>query len=469
MAKLTREQKIELYKKRKQGETVSSLSKEYQIRSDNIKYLVRLIDRHGFDILRSNKNNYYSPELKLEIINKVLIDGKSITGTAIEYGLAGDGLLHSWINSYKDNGYVIVEKKKGRPSTMNKENQFNKKYEDMSPEEKIKYLENKNQYLEAENEYLKKLRAAVQKKKNQQSKKVTIVCELRLKYPLKILLKISGLKRSTYYYTLSKTNKDMKNDEIMNNIINIFYTHKERYGYRRIALELRNKGYIVNHKKVKRLMSVMELYGKTPKAKYKSYKGDMNGTTKNLLLNKVVDEENHKTYYERNFNTTSCNEIWLTDVSEFHIAAGKLYLSPILDLHNREIVSFNISTTPNFEQTKDMLNKAFEKYDNLNNLIFHSDQGWQYQMQSYHEMLEEKRIQQSMSRKGNCLDNSPMENFFGKMKNEMFYGYEYTFETLEDLKIAMEEYIDYYNTQRITAKLKGLTPVQYRNQSLLTA
>ena len=307
------------------------------------------------------------------------------------------------------------------------------------------------------------------KEKSTIEEKVTIVCELRLKYPLKILLKISGLKRSTYYYTLSKTNKDMKNDEIMNNIINIFYTHKERYGYRRIALELRNIGYTINHKKVKRLMSVMELYGKTPKAKYKSYKGDMNGTIKNLLLNKVVDEENHKTYYERNFNTTSCNEIWLTDVSEFHIAAGKLYLSPILDLHNREIVSFNISTTPNFEQTKDMLNKAFEKYDNLNNLIFHSDQGWQYQMQSYHEMLEEKRIQQSMSRKGNCLDNSPMENFFEKMKNEMFYGYEYTFETLDDLKIAMEEYIDYYNTQRITAKLKGLTPVQYRNQSLLTA
>lgn len=261
----------------------------------------------------------------------------------------------------------------------------------------------------------------------------------------------------------------MKNDEIMNNIINIFYTHKERYSYRRIALELRNIGYTINHKKVKRLMSVMELYGKTPKAKYKSYKGDMNGTTKNLLLNKVVDEENHKTYYERNFNTTSCNEIWSTDVSEFHIAAGKLYLSPILDLHNREIVSFNISTTPNFEQTKDMLNKAFEKYDNLNNLIFHSDQGWQYQMESYHKILKKKGVQQSMSRKENCLDNSPMENFFGKMKNEMFYGYEYTFETLDDLKIAMEEYIDYYNNQRITVKLKGLTPVQYRNQSLLTA
>ena len=100
----------------------------------------------------------------------------------------------------------------------------------------------------------------------------------------------------------------------------------------------------------------MELYGKTPKAKYKSYKGDMNGTTKNLLLNKVVDEENHKTYYERNFNTTSCNEIWLTDVSEFHIAAGKLYLSPILDLHNREIVSFNISTTWYYVKISDHIN-----------------------------------------------------------------------------------------------------------------
>ena len=167
MAKLTRKQKIQPYEKRKQGEPVSSLSKKYQIKSSKINYLVRLIDRHGFDVLRTSKNNYYSPELKLEIINKVLIDGQSVTSTAIEFGLTSDGLLFSWINSYKENGYVIVEKKKGRPSTMNKENQVNKKYEDMSPEEKIKYLENKNQYLEAENEYLKKLRAAVQKRKNQ--------------------------------------------------------------------------------------------------------------------------------------------------------------------------------------------------------------------------------------------------------------------------------------------------------------
>ena len=254
----------------------------------------------------------------------------------------------------------------------------------------------------------------------------------------------------------------------MNNIIDIFYTHKGRYGYRRITLELTNRGFHINHKKVKRLMKRLGLYGIAPKAKYKSYKGAINGTVKNQLLNKVVDEENHKTCYERDFTTTECDEKWTTDISEFHIAAGKLYLSPILDMHSREIISFSISNSPNYEQTKEMLNYAFKTHKDLKGLIFHSDQGWQYQMQPYHKVLKEQGIIQSMSRKGNCLDNSPMENFFGIMKREMFYGHEYEFKTLDELRIAMKEYIKYYNTQRITVKLKGLTPIQYRNQSLIS-
>ena len=254
----------------------------------------------------------------------------------------------------------------------------------------------------------------------------------------------------------------------MNNIIDIFYTHKGRYGYRRITLELTNRGFHINHKKVKRLMKRLGLYGIAPKAKYKSYKGAINGTVKNQLLNKVVDEENHKTCYERDFTTTKCDEKWTTDISEFHIAAGKLYLSPILDMHSREIISFSISNSPNYEQTKEMLNYAFKTHKDLKGLIFHSDQGWQYQMQPYHKVLKEQGIIQSMSRKGNCLDNSPMENFFGIMKREMFYGHEYEFKTLDELRIAMKEYIKYYNTQRITVKLKGLTPIQYRNQSFIS-
>jgi transposase InsO family protein len=213
-------------------------------------------------------------------------------------------------------------------------------------------------------------------------------------------------------------------------------------------------------------MKVLGLFGITPKAKYKSYKGDMNGIVKNLLLDKKVDEVNHKTTYERNFKTTGCNQKWATDVSEFHISAGKLYLSPIIDIHNGEIVSFDISINPNYVQITNMLDQAFSRFDNLEGLIMHSDQGWQYQMQHYHKSLKDKGILQSMSRKGNCLDNSVIENFFGKMKNEMFYGREYEFESLEHLKKEMEEYITYYNEKRIKVKLKGLTPLQYRNQSL---
>lgn len=274
------------------------------------------------------------------------------------------------------------------------------------------------------------------------------------------------MSKSSYYYTVKVLEKDDEDIEIKERISTIYNENKGRYGYRRITLVLKNQGETINHKRVKRLMKVLGLFGVTPKAKYKSYKGDMNGTCKNLLLDKKVDEVNHKTTYERNFKTTGCNQKWATDVSEFHISAGKLYLSPIIDMHNGEIVSFDISTTPNYVQTLNMLNQAFFKHTNLEGLIMHSDQGWQYQMQHYHKSLKEHGILQSMSRKGNCLDNSVMENFFGKMKNEMFYGHEYEFESLEHLKKEMEAYITYYNEKRIQVKLKGLTPLQVRNQSL---
>lgn len=257
--------------------------------------------------------------------------------------------------------------------------------------------------------------------------------------------------------------KDLKDQ-----IRKIYNSNKGRYGYPRITLELKKQGYKINHKRIQRLMKLMNLKAINPRAKYKSYKGEVGKTCKNMLLDKVVDTENHKTTYKRNFKTTGVNQKWTTDVSEFHIAAGKLYLSPILDMHNREIISYSISRSSNFEQTKAMLKKAFKKFDNLYGLIFHSDQGWQYQMNSYQQMLKEKGIIQSMSRKGNCLDNSLMENFFGILKNEMFYGHEYEFKTLDQLEEAIVEYINYYNNNRITVKLKGLSPIQYRQQSLIS-
>jgi len=252
---------------------------------------------------------------------------------------------------------------------------------------------------------------------------------------------------------MSKEDKDIN---LKNKIKEIFNDNHSRYGYRRITLEL-NKEMTINHKKVKRIMKELGLFGSQPRAKYKSYKGEISKACDNYLLDGKT----------RNFNTTTFNEKWTTDVSEFHIASGKLYLSPILDMHNREIISYSISRNPSFNQTLDMLNKAFDKHKDLNGLIFHSDQGWQYQMYHYKTILKDKGIIQSMSRKGNCLDNSLMENFFGIMKNEMFYGHEYEFKSLDDLEQEMIKYIDYYNNNRITVKLKGLSPINYRQQSSL--
>ena len=208
------------------------------------------------------------------------------------------------------------------------------------------------------------------------------------------------------------------------------------------------------------------LRGIHPKVKYHSYKGDNGHSKQNLLLYSSFDSVKQKAVLKRDFNANKPNEKWTTDVSEFHISAGKLYLSPILDMFDSSIVSYNISTSPNFNQVTDMLNMAFDKHKNLNGLIFHSDQGWQYQMKYYQQQLIDKGIKQSFSRKGNCMDNSLMENFFGIMKNEMFYGQEHKYKTLKALKESMMEYIDYYNNKRINLKRKGLTPIEFRNQSL---
>lgn len=278
--------------------------------------------------------------------------------------------------------------------------------------------------------------------------------------------------KSTYeYYNSDKHikavhRKETKDEKILAIIKPVFEKHKSRYGYRRIILSLNNDLQGVNHKRIQRIMRENGLFGKQAKHRYHSYKGDDGESKENLLLDKIVDEQTSKITLKRNFSTTAPNQKWTTDVSMFKISEGKLYLSPIMDMYDGSIISYDISITADFNQAKRMIDSAFNQFDDLNGLIFHSDQGWQYQMEPYKRWLKDRGIIQSFSRKGNCMDNSLMENFFGIMKNEMFYGEEATFETLDDLKAAMEEYIRYYNEERISLKRKGLTPLQYRHQSL---
>ena len=268
------------------------------------------------------------------------------------------------------------------------------------------------------------------------------------------LLKVSGVSKSTYFYHMSNMKKINESEEkIKKQIISIFNENKGRYGYRRITLELKNRGFNVNHKRVQRIMKELGLKSiQRPKRKYNSYKGTIGKVADNLL--------------KRNFKANKPNQKWATDVTEFKVNNEKLYLSPIVDMFNGEIISYNLSRRPTFQQVVDMINKAFAKIPDNTNLILHSDQGWQYQMKQYQHLLKQKGVRQSMSRKGNCLDNSCAENFFGILKSELYYIKEKEYHNIKELEKDIIEYIEYYNNRRIKSKLKGMSPVQYRIHSL---
>lgn len=259
--------------------------------------------------------------------------------------------------------------------------------------------------------------------------------------------------RSTYYFEENKQDRVAeKNKDLSKEIKKIFKKNKQRYGVRRVHKELLNMGYKVNHKRVQRLMHIMGLCGKRRTVQYHSYKGKIGKVADNII--------------SRDFSTTAPLQKWTTDVTQFRFSWGKCYLSPILDMNTNEIISYNLSQNPNLKQINSMLTKAFKKFKNLEGLIFHSDQGWQYQTTYYINELKKHGIIQSMSRKGNCYDNSIMETFFGRLKTEMLYGQEEEYTSYEVFSKAIKQYINYYNNKRIQQKTNWMPPAKYRKASM---
>ena len=252
--------------------------------------------------------------------------------------------------------------------------------------------------------------------------------------------------RSTFYYHLKASYTD-KHRADKHAIMEVFERNENRYGYRRITLELHKNGIIINHKTVLRLMKSLNIRGKQRKnGQYYSYKGEVGKIAESIL--------------NRDFTASKPFEKLTMDVTQFQVCNDKVYLSPVMDLYNREIIAYSISLRPNLAQIREMLQGLTDKLPDGATPIFHSDQGWQYQHAEYQRYLKEHNIIQSMSRKGNCMDNGAMENFFGRLKVEMFYGEK--FETVDEFVCRLREYIDYWNNERISLKLKGMSPVQYR-------
>ena len=254
--------------------------------------------------------------------------------------------------------------------------------------------------------------------------------------------------RSTFYYHLRNGRKKDKYKEEKDMIYAIFHKHKGRYGYRRITLELRNRNRPVNHKTVRKLMGELGLKSEVRKVRYRSYRGEVGRTAPNII--------------GRDFSADRPYQKLATDVTQMTVGGRKIYLSPILDMCHGEILSYAIAESPDLGMVMSMLHQMYERIDLPEGVILHSDQGWHYRHAAYRNSLRRHGIVQSMSRKGNCLDNAMMENFFGLMKSELLYPGKYTSADvfIKDLK----DYIEYYNNERIKLRLNGMSPVKYRTQ-----
>lgn len=260
------------------------------------------------------------------------------------------------------------------------------------------------------------------------------------------LLKVVGLSRSTFYAWDTARKASDKYARVKELIKQIYEEHRGRYGYRRIACALSTYGVDLHANTVRRLMGQLNLKSVQRIKRYKSYKGEVCIIAPNVL--------------QRDFNATAPNEKWVTDVTEFKVGDDKLYLSPVKDLFNGEIVAYEMSVRPTLDLVTSMLRKALDKLGPGQQPMVHSDQGWHYQMSVYRKMLSDRNLVQSMSRKGNCFDNASMESFFAVLKTECFHKHK--FANISALMETVHEYIRYYNTVRISTGLGGLTPVQYR-------
>lgn len=272
---------------------------------------------------------------------------------------------------------------------------------------------------------------------------------LRLTYRLDVLLRLDGMAKSTFYYNLSSIRRGDPDAMLKQRIKDLYHKHKGRYGYRRITFALQSEGIAVNHKKVERIMKEMGLKAVIRVVRYHSYKGEVGKIAPDIL--------------KRDFRADRPLKKLTTDVSQAKIGNIKCYISPVMDMFNGEILACDISRRPDLAQIRRMLNKLFRIGKNrLDGAILHSDQGWQYQNKVFVQALEKLGIKQSMSRKGNCLDNAMMESFFGSMKSELLYLNDY--ESMEQFETDLKQYIHYYNYDRIKNRLK-MSPVDYRNKT----
>ena len=427
-----------------QGESARSVSRRLHLGHHILYEWIESYKLRGIEGLKpkGKRQRRLSYEEKCKIIREYQESELTLCQLSAKYDIASS-VLANWVRLAERKGFETLMSKKRGPKTgmvrmkrlpkdeCEKENERLRKENGESPAKKSESLSRG-------------------KRSPKQSDWAQAIEELRRNEhaDLGLLLELKKMARSTFYYHLKNSKKEDKYREDKDMIYTIFHRHKGRYGYRRITLELRNRNRLINHKTVKKLMDELGLKSEVRKVKYRSYKGAVGKTAPNII--------------DRDFVADRPYQKLATDVTQMTVGGCKIYLSPILDMCDGEILSYTITEAPNLEMVMSMLNQMYERIELPKGAVLHSDQGWHYQHAAYQNSLKKHNIIQSMSRKGNCLDNAMMENFFGLMKSELLYPGKYT--SAEVFKKDLIEYIEYYNNERIKLRLNGMSPVQYRTQ-----
>jgi transposase InsO family protein/transposase-like protein len=407
----------------------------------------RWLNEKGIPLRNLHKKGIPQPiSVKVEAVRRCYELGESLSEMASELGLSGGGVISNWYKNLTEKGVI---------SLMTKEDLTERNAVSVqSPEQDID-LGSENERLRMENDILKEVISILKKDRGvdptalANKEKAIVIGALRTNYPLKNLLMALSIPRSSYYYCTISACKPDKYIWLREEVRDIFYENANRYGAERIWQVLRNREIIVSAKVVRRIMREEHLSViSKKKASYKSYQGEISPAPKNLI--------------NRDFSSTAPNRKWLTDITEMKALDGKVYLSPIIDCFDGMVVGHTRGLHPTSDLTEIMLKNAIAKLGKDEHPVVHSDRGCHYRWPKWIELMNDSELIRSMSSKGCSPDNSACEGFFGRMKNEMYYGRGWEQRTAEELIAAVDTYIVWYNSSRIKMSLGGKSIIQYR-------
>ena len=385
-------------------------------------------------------------KLKHSVIKRCLIQGEPVKLVAEEIGYT-PSLIYKWIREYREKGYFSHMKKTIANIDVNPT--------DITSVEDINQLKAQMFDMQMEIDILKETINVLKKDPGidqtalTNREKAVIIDALKNKYSLPVLLKKLNLAKSSYYYQEKAIHAEDKYHSLRKRITELFHENRDIFGYRKIHMLLRREDKRVSEKVVRRIMKQENLVIRQKRRqKYNSYKGEITPSVENII--------------DRNFHAAKPNQKWLTDITEFSIKAGKVYLSPIIDCLDGLPVCWTIGTSPNAELTNTMLKNAIVTLKPEEKPIVHSDRGCHYRWPEWIKIMEESGLTRSMSKKGCSPDNSACEGFFGHLKTEMFYGRNWDEYSIDDFIQEIDTYIHWYRNDRIKSTLGGLSPLDYR-------